>query len=100
MITNTERLLNTQNMTIKETNHLARRLETHYFKLQKKCQEKKEKTEYLSDTYFYYAYKINALMGLQCALTPLSYCERRSKKMILDLESAMTYAKDKGVILL
>lgn len=100
MITKIETLLNTQQMTVKETNVLARELHDVYFDMFKEIKQKLSNAEKYSNNYFIYAHQIGALMGLITVLNTLGYTKRRSQKMILDLEREINEVEDNNIPLI
>lgn len=87
MINATENL---NTMNIKDVNNTARALWDKY-------RDDRSKINLHEDKSIEAAKKWAALAGLTSAIAPFMTCSRRSQKMKLDLESAISRAEDAGV---
>ena len=99
MITKTEKLTE-MNMTLKETNELAKELKKEYDIVKKEVRIQMKGLDTLSDEYITLGHKWSSLIGLTSELTILSLTKRRSEKMKLDLIARVADVEDVGIELI
>ncbi len=97
MINRTQKLLNKDEMTLKQTNEEAIKLIKEYEKYCAELMEDFGNVEKLSEEYFEIGHKVAAVQDLWGLMIDLGYAKRRSAKMMKELENAIKNAEKQGV---
>lgn len=100
MMTKTEKLLEMDKLSLKETNELANILEKEYNIIKTEIRTQMKGLDILSDEYIELGYKWSALVGLTSELSLLSITGRRSEKMKLDLLARVAEVENLGIELI